>query len=111
MQDRRDLLVFSDFNYGCLPQRVVDAIIAAASAKGVRLAADSQSSSQVGDISPWIDYGTLHDYPGGQEMTDGIINQQLGALAPMTGSRPVQSTETGYSTNVSAPDELCSRLV
>ena len=46
-----DLLVFSDFNYGCLPQTVVDKIIPMARARGVMLAADSQSSSQVGDIS------------------------------------------------------------
>ncbi len=46
-----DLLVFSDFNYGCLPQPVVDKITKIAKASGVMLAADSQSSSQVGDIS------------------------------------------------------------
>ena len=46
-----DLLVFSDFNYGCLPQPVVDKVTAMAKARGVMLAADSQSSSQVGDIS------------------------------------------------------------
>lgn len=44
------LLVFSDFNYGCLPQAMVDKIIPMAKARGLMLAADSQSSSQVGDI-------------------------------------------------------------
>jgi len=46
-----DLLVFSDFNYGCLPQPLVERVTAIAKAHGVLLAADSQSSSQVGDIS------------------------------------------------------------
>jgi rfaE bifunctional protein kinase chain/domain len=46
-----DLLVFSDFNYGCLPQPLVEQIIQSAKSRGVLLAADSQSSSQVGDIS------------------------------------------------------------
>ena len=46
-----DLLVFSDFNYGCLPQPLVDKVTAMAETRGVMLAADSQSSSQVGDIS------------------------------------------------------------
>ena len=46
-----DLLVFSDFNYGCLPQPLVDRLVAMAKSHGVLLAADSQSSSQVGDIS------------------------------------------------------------
>ena len=46
-----DLLVFSDFNYGCLPQALVNSLIGVANNQKVRLAADSQSSSQVGDIS------------------------------------------------------------
>lgn len=45
-----DLIVFSDFSYGCLPHRVIDAVSAEASALGIPMAADSQSSSQVGDI-------------------------------------------------------------
>lgn len=49
--DKIDLLVFSDFNYGCLPQGMVDQIIEMASSRNIILAADSQSSSQVGDIS------------------------------------------------------------
>jgi len=49
--DNTDLLVFSDFNYGCLPQKLVDQLLAMAKSRGVLLAADSQSSSQVGDIS------------------------------------------------------------
>ena len=46
-----DLLVFSDFNYGCLPQALVDQIITRCKQLGVPMVADSQSSSQVGDIS------------------------------------------------------------
>jgi rfaE bifunctional protein kinase chain/domain len=46
-----DLLVFSDFNYGCLPQALVDHVTRQCKENGVLLAADSQSSSQVGDIS------------------------------------------------------------
>jgi len=48
---RTDLLVFSDFNYGCLPQSLVDKVIGVAKSYGVMVVADSQSSSQVGDIS------------------------------------------------------------
>lgn len=46
-----DLLLFSCFNYGCLPQDLVDAIADRASTKGVMMAADSQVSSQTGDVS------------------------------------------------------------
>ena len=49
--DGADLLVFSDFNYGCLPQPLVDQLLAMAKSRGVLSAADSQSSSQLGDIS------------------------------------------------------------
>lgn len=45
-----DLLIFSDFNYGALPQLVVEAVITLAKENGVTVAADSQSSSQLGDI-------------------------------------------------------------
>jgi rfaE bifunctional protein kinase chain/domain len=46
-----DLLVFSDFNYGCLPQPLVDSIVTLGAAKELAMVADSQSSSQIGDIS------------------------------------------------------------
>jgi rfaE bifunctional protein kinase chain/domain len=50
-----NLLVFSDFNYGCLPQTLVDEIIVIAKNHGLILVADSQSSSQTGDISRFKD--------------------------------------------------------
>lgn len=46
-----DLLIFSDFNYGCLPQHLVDSIVDECTKKGIMMVADSQSSSQVGDVS------------------------------------------------------------
>lgn len=49
--DKTDLLLFSDFNYGCLPQSLVDVLVHLAQAKNVMMAADSQASSQYADIS------------------------------------------------------------
>jgi len=46
-----DLLIFSDFNYGCLPQNFVDSLIKKAIKNNVQIVADSQSSSQMGDVS------------------------------------------------------------
>lgn len=46
-----DVLIFSDFNYGCLPQGMVDLIIEHCNAKNVLMVADSQASSQIGDVS------------------------------------------------------------
>lgn len=50
-----DLLIFSDFNYGCLPQAVVGRCTEFARSKGIIRIADSQSSSQVGDVSRFRD--------------------------------------------------------
>ena len=59
VMDDTELLVFSDFNYGCLPQPLVDRIVGMARARGLILAADSQSSSQIGDICRFQDMDLL----------------------------------------------------
>ncbi len=46
-----DLIIFSDFNYGMLSQELVNKIIHIAEKHNVFIVADSQSSSQIGDIS------------------------------------------------------------
>lgn len=46
-----DVLLFSDFNYGCLPQPLVDTIGEMARKHGIHMSADSQASSQLSDIS------------------------------------------------------------
>lgn len=46
-----DLVIFSDFNYGCLPQQLVEEAVNLCKKHAVPMAADSQSSSQIGDIS------------------------------------------------------------
>lgn len=45
------LVVFSDFNYGCLPQALVDRLREQCAARGIMMVADSQASSQIGDVS------------------------------------------------------------
>ena len=50
-----DLLIFSDFNYGCLPQTVVDQFTQIANDADVITVADSQSSSQVGNVGRFKD--------------------------------------------------------
>lgn len=46
-----DLIIFSDFSYGVLTERVIKEIEKYALEKNIPMVADSQSSSQVGDIS------------------------------------------------------------
>lgn len=50
-----DLLIFSDFSYGVLPPALVDRIIAECLRLGVPMAADSQTSSQIGDLAKFHD--------------------------------------------------------
>jgi len=52
-----NLLVFSDFNYGCLPQGLVERVAAYCHGKGIMMVADSQASSQFGDVSR---YKSMH---------------------------------------------------
>lgn len=46
-----DMLIFSDFNYGCLPQYLVDKLTNLCKTNKIPFFADSQSSSQSGDSS------------------------------------------------------------
>ena len=73
-----DLLVFSDFNYGCLPQSMVDLMISIAKSRGVMMAADSQSSSQVGDIGRFMNMDLLT--PTEHEARISTRNQQDGLV-------------------------------
>lgn len=74
-----DLLVFSDFNYGCLPQSLVSEIINMCRENGVAMVADSQSSSQVGDISRYE--GMLLITPTEHEARIALRDQDLGLAA------------------------------
>jgi rfaE bifunctional protein kinase chain/domain len=46
-----DVILFACFNYGCLPQPLVHSIVERAAARSIMMAADSQASSQLADIS------------------------------------------------------------
>lgn len=46
-----DLLFFSDFNYGVLPQALVEKIMYLCDKNEIKVIADSQTSSQIGNIS------------------------------------------------------------
>jgi rfaE bifunctional protein kinase chain/domain len=46
-----DLILFSDFSYGCLPHNLILKIMQVARQAGITIGADSQVSSQIGDIS------------------------------------------------------------
>lgn len=48
---KTDLIIFSDFSYGVLTKNIINTITTMGIEKNILMAADSQSSSQVGDIS------------------------------------------------------------
>ena len=53
--EKSNLLIFSDFNYGCLTDSLIEKIIKLCKKNNIFIAADSQSSSQIGDISKFKD--------------------------------------------------------
>ena len=74
-----DVLVFSDFNYGCLPQLVVDQLVQFGSEKKIVMAADSQCSSQVGDISRFKHMNLIT--PTEREARISLRNQEDGLVS------------------------------
>ncbi len=85
-----DVLVFSDFNYGCLPQQLVDRITAEARKCGLILMADSQCSSQIGDVTRFKNMDLLtptemearvstRDHEAGLVMLAELLRSQAGA--------------------------------
>lgn len=76
--DDIDLLVFSDFNYGCLPNDFVDNIISISRNKDIFLVADSQSSSQIGDISRFKSMDLLT--PTEREVRISLRNKEAGLV-------------------------------
>ena len=54
-----DIIILSDFNYGCLPQTLVNKITKLAYENNINIVADSQSSSQIGDIARFKDMNLI----------------------------------------------------
>ena len=81
--NKAQLLIFSDFNYGCLPQPLVEEITALCQDKGVLIVADSQSSSQIGDVSRFKDVFLLTPTEREARLAVGDFNAGLVVLAEM----------------------------
>ncbi|MDC3335869.1 PfkB family carbohydrate kinase [Opitutales bacterium] len=72
------LLVFSDYNYGCLPQTLVDQLIDYGKKLGLIMVADSQCSSQIGNISRFRNMDLLT--PTEREARICLRNQEDGLV-------------------------------
>lgn len=77
-----DLLIFSDFSYGALPTPLVDAVTRACMEHNVLIAGDSQTSSQVGDISRFKNAALLT--PTELEARHALRNFEQGLAATAT---------------------------
>jgi rfaE bifunctional protein kinase chain/domain len=110
--DRIDLLIFSDFNYGVLPQPLVDAVISLAKVNSVMVVADSQSSSQLGDIGRFKDVDLL--LPTEREARVSIQNREGGLvvlaeqLRQKSNARFILLKMGGDGVLVHAPSEVTS---
>tara|TARA_Y100000590_G_scaffold458314_1_gene612793 strand:+ start:7511 stop:8971 length:1461 start_codon:yes stop_codon:yes gene_type:complete len=73
-----DLIVFSDFNYGCLTDELINKVTNQAKKLKIFMAADSQSSSQIGDITKYKNMNLLT--PTEREARVGTRNQNDGLI-------------------------------
>jgi rfaE bifunctional protein kinase chain/domain len=74
--DDIDLLILSDFNYGCLSRSLINKILDLVDKKKIFIAADSQSSSQSGDIAKF--HGVSLITPTEYEARVSLKNDQSG---------------------------------
>ena len=63
-KDYYDLIIFSDFNYGCLSKKIINKILKIFKNSNIIRTGDSQSSSQTGDIKKFknLDLVTATEY-------------------------------------------------
>jgi rfaE bifunctional protein kinase chain/domain len=76
--EKTDLVIFSDFNYGSLPQSLVDRLINYCKLHKIPYVADSQSSSQTGDISRFP--GSLLITPTEREARLAMMDNESGLV-------------------------------
>lgn len=67
-----DVIIFSDFSYGVLTKKVASEVLLISKKAGIFVAADSQSSSQVGDLSKFesVDFVTSTEREARIELKD-----------------------------------------
>ena len=77
-----DLVVFSDFNYGCLPKKLVEKVIELCKKNKVKTVADCQSSSQIGDMNKYRKMSLIT--PTEREARISTLNQDDGLIVLAT---------------------------
>ena len=59
------------------------------------------TSSQVGDLSAYMDEGAIHPYDGGQIPTTNL-RRHVDGIGAVSGARPLEATEVGYHTSAAS---------
>lgn len=69
-----------------------------------------QGYAQFGNLSPYMDYGSIHDYPGNDYPENDVVPIWRSGAAEMSGELPLVSTETGYNTDPTFSNHGVSEL-
>tara|TARA_B110000971_G_scaffold193856_1_gene207074 strand:+ start:11244 stop:12683 length:1440 start_codon:yes stop_codon:yes gene_type:complete len=86
-----DLLIFSDFNYGCLTQNLISTLTDIAKKNHLIITADSQSSSQIGDILKYKNIDLLT--PTEREARVSLKNEKDGLVVLATNITSLTNTK------------------
>jgi hypothetical protein len=71
----------------------------------------ANSSSAIGDLSQWVDYGSFHPYNNPNNPGDGSLTRDHGMRSQPFGTKPLIATEVGYSTGGPTSDRPVSEAV
>lgn len=71
----------------------------------------STSSSAVGDLSQWVDYGSFHPYNNPKNPGDGSLAKDYALRSQPFGTKPLIATEVGYSTGSATSDRPVTEAV
>lgn len=69
------------------------------------------SSSAIGDLSQWVDYGSFHPYNNPKNPGDGSLAKDYALRSQPFGNKPLIATEVGYSTGSALSDRPVSEAV
>lgn len=71
----------------------------------------ANSSSAIGDLSQWVDYGSFHPYNNPNNPGDGSLARDYAMRSQPFGTKPLIATEVGYSTGSPTSDRPVSEAV
>ncbi len=72
---------------------------------------NSDSSTAIGDLSQWVDYGNMHPYNYPSYPEDGNLSRDMANRAKPFGNHPLIATEAGYHTGSAAAGRSVSETV